>query len=170
MFLIRRNGRSKPKSCQSKCVKRRSSFQSVDGTLMALKHLMHAVGNPSWLKRTPLFLASIKREILLGQKILFGPKIEFLYWCIYVFHLPLESVHQFMHYASHFFLSLFGYSMPSRQTIFALQYFSFFPHNLMYFYKGKYGCNLSSCQSLPRLAFWNGWSWHSGCSSAPPAS
>lgn len=45
--------------------------------------------------------------------------------------------------------------------------FFFFFYNLMYFYKGKYGCNLSPCQSLLRLALWNGLSRHSGCSSSP---
>lgn len=75
------------------------------------------------IKEEVSFFPLCQRKILLGQKILFGFKIEFLYWCIYVFHHPLESVHQFMHYASHFFFSLFGYSMPSH---FALQYFYFY--------------------------------------------
>lgn len=74
------------------------------------------------LLRGSFFFHICQRKILVGQKILFGFKIEFLYWCIYVFHLPLESVHQFMHYASHLF-SLFGHSMPSH---FALQYLFIF--------------------------------------------
>lgn len=51
-------------------------------------------------------------KIVLEQKNLFGLKIEFLCWCIYVFHHPLGSVHPIMHYASHFFPSLPAYPVP----------------------------------------------------------
>lgn len=105
-----------------------------------------------------------QRELLLGQKILFGFKIEFLYWCIYVFDHPLESVHQFMPYTSPF-LSLAVWLCTAEPfcTLGLL-----FLYILMYFFKGKYGCNLSSCQSWQRLTFWNG--FPSGSSPPLPAS
>lgn len=49
-------------------------------------------------------------KVFTSQKILFGFKIECLYWCIYIFHRP-----------PHFFSSLLSYPMPNHFVV--LQFF-----------------------------------------------
>lgn len=70
-------------------------------------------GHEWWITIKAFFRGAVSvRKIVLEQRNLFGLKIEFLYWCIYVFHHPLGSVHPIIHYASHFSSSPPAYPVP----------------------------------------------------------
>lgn len=122
----------------------------VQDILVPLKNLQTkciSVRNISWLNKL-LFVVFVKEKSCSDNRFCLASKLKFyidaFMYSIILLNLP--SIHAL---CFPFLSSLFPFCTPV-DFFFS---FSFLFFNLMYFYRGKYWCNLSHCQSLLRLAF-----------------